>query len=421
MLWLVIAAMLGAAMLMLLPPLWRAGGRYADTLDSDTANIEVLRAQLAELEAERDSGVLSPEQYESAREDLQSAAAAELSDEQSDGAQPPQPLSVRARRWLGVGVFVLVSAGSIVMYQGVSTYQETPAAAQTGAEPSVEEMVEILAARLRAQPDNAQGWTMLGRAYAILQNYDQAVGAYAQAYQLGAADNPDLLIDYAEALAFTHEGRMRGQPLELVEQALAIAPAHPKALWLAGFADFQAADYPGALSRWRQVTENPALGEDTRRMLQGYMAEAQSKLDATAQTEDPQADAQTGAAVADTATAGNEAVAIRVEVTIAESLIAQTRPTETVYVFARAVTGPPLPLAVQKLTVADLPTVVTLDDNMAMVEGLNLSSQPNVIVGARVSRSGNPLPQPGDLQGLSPPITPATDTNVTVLINETIK
>lgn len=417
MLWFFAAVMLAVALVIVLIPLWRPARRSA--LDSNTANVELLKDQLQELDDELAAGKLVQEQYDAARADLEAAVAADLV---ADEARL-RSLSKKNRQLLSVILLFVISSGSIGLYRQVTTYREVSPqhlVAQTadrGLSP-IDRMIEVLAAELRENPDNAEGWQMLGRAYWMMEQIEEAVAAYAQAYELAGDQNPALLTDYAEAIMFAGDNRMQGRSLELVNRALTIAPGMPKALWLKGFASFRQGDYVMAISSWDKAVQSPELADEARQTLQAYIAEAHQRMRLTGEqgTAIPQ--------VTNDAQRQEESAAeasIKVEVSLDDSVSGQADARETVFVFARAVSGPPMPLAVQKLAVADLPATVILDDSMAMLTGLNLSSQKQIVVGARVSRSGSPMPQTGDLQGLSGVLEPGKDAQVAVVISEALE
>ncbi len=417
MFWIFAAVMLVVALVIVLFPLWRPAGQFA--LDSNTANVELLKEQLRELEDERAAGSLIQGQYSAARADLEAAVAADLVDDESR----LRSLSKKNRQLLSLILLVVVSLGSIGLYQEVTTYREvltqrlaTQAVGQSANRdpPPIGRMIEVLAAGLRENPDNAEGWQMLGRAYLAMEKTDQAVAAYARAYELVGDRDPTLLADYAEAIAFASDNSMQGRPLELIDQALTIAPGMPKALWLKGFANFQRGDYMIAIRSWNEAVLAPGLADEARQTLQTYISEARQKMSLADEGQDVASDAW----IKDESVAGS---AIKVEVSLSDSISSQVDAREAVFVFARAASGSPIPLAVRKLTVADLPVTVTLDDSMAMLVGMSLSSQQQVVIGARISRSGSPIPQVGDFQGLSGVVEPSRDVRVPVVISEALE
>lgn len=256
----------------------------------------------------------------------------------------------------------------------------------------IDEMADKLAARLQARPDDAEGWAMLARARVALGQHARAVEAFARAERLLPRD-PDLLADYADAVAMAHGRRLEGVPTDLLRRALEIDPHHAKALALAGTAAFDRKDYPAAVTDWETLARiEPPDGPFAGQVGDG-LAEAR-RLAGLAPT-------PAGAASAAT---GPGAAAISGTITLAPALAGRAAPDDALFVFARAVDGPRMPVAVVRKRVKDLPLDFTLDDSMAMSPAARLSSVRRVIVGARISHSGNAVPQAGDLQGASPPV-----------------
>jgi len=418
MIWVVAGIMMLVVLLALLLPLWRGRGALR-LLDSDTANIAVLKEQLAELDLELANGNMTREQHAQACRDLQRAAAADLSDAGADGgAVAAEPLSRPARRWFSLILVVLLPLSSVLFYQQVSSYREVaqpPAAATaTGGDgqqektPPLTELVEVLAARLRAEPDNQEGWKMLGKTYMLLQRVPEAVAAFEQSYQRGGSSDVDLLADLAEALAYANGNLMQGRPHAILKQALQIQPDLPKALWLSGFAWFQQEDYARAVKDWEGVLNSPDLDTQARQVLVQYLAEARKQAGLPARADE-------------TGQQDKTAVQIAVHVSLDASLRDQAKPEDVVFVFAKLAEGMPMPLAVRKIAAKDLPATVVLDDSMSMLQGHSLAGKSKVIVGARVSKSGAPVPQAGDLQGLSAVIDPKTTPEISIRMDQVVQ
>jgi cytochrome c-type biogenesis protein CcmH len=253
---------------------------------------------------------------------------------------------------------------------------------------------------------------MLGRSYRVLGRDVEAAQAYAKAEKVVAAD-PRLLVDYAESLALAHGGNLQGKPAELVARALELDPTNPLALMLSGAVSFQREDYPGAIRQWEKVQALLAPGTEEARAVGDSIAKAREL--AAAQGGTAKAPAAKGAAPAKAGAGAKVAGTVRLK----PELAAQAAPTDTVFVFARAAEGPRMPLAIVRKQVKDLPVEFALDDSMAMAPNMTLSSFAEVVVGARVSRSGNATPQSGDLEGLSRPVKVGAS-GVAVVIDSTL-
>ena len=277
----------------------------------------------------------------------------------------------------------------------------------------VEAMVAKLAARMQQSPDDGNGWALLARSYLVMQRHADAVAAYERAVAL-IKDDADLLADYADALAMTQGRRIEGKPLKVVERALKIDPLQWKALAMAGSAAFERKDFKTAVAYWEKLQSRAEPGSDFAREVAANVDEARQLggLKVAASDAPPvKADAKS--------TGDSAGASVEGTVALSRELAGKAAPTDTVFVFARAAEGPRMPLAIMRFQVKDLPAKFHLDDSMAMSPAAKLSNHPNVIIGARVSKSANATPQPGDLQGASKPVK-AGATGVTVIIDQLV-
>ncbi|MDF9390942.1 MULTISPECIES: c-type cytochrome biogenesis protein CcmI [Methylococcus] len=283
----------------------------------------------------------------------------------------------------------------LALYGGLGRMDLAARPAVVAAEPAMaagdlQARIEQLSKRLQQQPNDLDGWLLLGRSLLAVQQMDKAVQAYEFAMKL-APDNPDVQALYAQALGEANQGSLAGKPTEIIEGVLQHNPDHMHSLWLAGLAAVEREDKPKALEYWKKLRSLlPADGEQTRQ-LDGYIAELEG-------TAPPQVKADMAPAAAG---AGKS---IRVKVTLDDKLKGRAGPNDVVFVFARAAEGPPMPLAISRKKVSDLPAEITLNDGMAMAPGMKLSSFPRIVIGARISKTGNAMPSPGDLQGLTSPL-----------------
>ena len=266
----------------------------------------------------------------------------------------------------------------------------------------IEAMTQKLADRLKQQPDDPTGWAMLGRSYAVLGRHADALPAFKQAVTL-KPDDANLLTDYADALAVVNGRNLEGEPSKLIARALEIDPSNLKALSLAGTAAYLRKDFAGALRHWDKLAQ-VAPDSDFVRQIQRGIDEARRQAGTPAPAIQAQASGIRAPAAQPAAPGAAAGASISGTVTLAKQLAAKAAPDDTVYVFARAAEGSRVPLAILRKQVKDLPLKFTLDDSMAMSPAAKLSGAPKVIVGARVSKSGGAMPQPGDLQGISAPV-----------------
>jgi cytochrome c-type biogenesis protein CcmH len=384
-------ALLAATLAFLLWPLTRAP-RASAAADAAATNAAVLKDQLAELERDHAAGTIAAAEYEQAKLELKRRLLEDtaVADSAPSAAARRRPLAAVA-----TAIALPVAAAGLYLVLGAPAALHPEQMQPQLERADVEAMVEKLAQRLQNQPDDAEGWAMLGRSYRVLGRNAEAAQAYARAEKVVATD-PRLLVDYAESLALAHGGSLRGKPAELVARALELDPGNPLALMLSGAVSFQREDYAGAIRQWEKVQALLAPGSE----------EAQAVGESIAKARELAAAQPPAEAAVKKAPAGKAAAAARVAGTVrlAGELASKAAPTDTVFVFARAAGGPGAPLAVMRRQVKDLPLEFALDDSMAMAPERKLSGATEVVIGARISRSGNPMPQSGDLQGLSRPV-----------------
>ena len=433
--WIAAGALLALALGLLLPALLRPSRRSdgATPLPRDLANLALLREQLTQLDAELAAGSVDPEAARAARAEIERRAL----DEEGADAEPAPQAARNGRRPPGAGGALLATRTAVVtalfvpalalgLYATLGNREafspriaETPPAVS---DTEVAAMVDQLAQRLEGmagQPNEAEGWVLLARSYASMQRFDEADRAYQRAIAL-APQEPQLLADRADMLAMKQGRSLAGEPTRLVEAALKLDPNHLKALVLAGSAAFDRRDYAAAATYWTRARVNVPAGSEVAANIDASLAEARklSGPGATAAANPaPTVPAQAagGANLSGTATAAppsggpapvNKAAAASVSgsLRLDPSLAARVGPEDTVFIFARAAEGPRMPLAISRHRASELPMRFTLDDSQAMSPEFKLSRFPRVVVGARISKSGNALPQPGDL--IAQPVVP---------------
>jgi len=389
------------------------------------------RGRLQQLKALHDAGHLDASTYDKERRSIEQEIGERLL------AQPAPPAKARPSARLVAGLTAFVAALAIAGYLAtgspalVAGQRATPAERSAGAGPQgsasdavspglqqIAAMVEKLAARMKERPDDAEGWTMLARSYTVLGRFAEALPAYARAAELQPG-NASLLADYADTVAATKRTANNPESIALIERALKIEPTHPKALALAGTADYDRGDFAGAIGRWQAILDRVPAESELGQQIAASIAEARGKLGGAAPPATTTANATAGAASAPTAVAAAAAPGVSGTVTLDPALAAQAGPGDTVFVFARAAGGGRMPLAVQKAKVADLPLRFRLDDSMAMAPGMTVSSAKQVVVGARISKSGQATPSAGDLSGEAAPVAPGA-ANVAVRIDRVV-
>lgn len=415
--WLVAVLLIAAALLFLLPPLiQRARGQGSeDTFDRDELNATIFKDQLAELERDLSVGVVTQEQYETAKHDLERSFLQNTKSE-TDGSVSQVDRVIG--RSAAVVIAVLIPVFAVSLYNllgsgkaGLHPEDARPQVQAEGHKGTLEEQVRMLQDRLQTNPDDVEGWTMLARSYYFLKQYGAAAETFARASALEQDSNAELLADYADALAMANGRNMAGKPYELVKKALKIQPKYQKALWLAGTATYQAGDFEATLDYWKRLRAIFPKGSENYVQMQKNIGEIQQKLGLPV-------DAEIQAAAEAAAVGG---ASISGTVRLDESLMVDASVDDTLFVYARAATGPRMPLAIIRKKVKDLPLEFTLNDSMAMNPAMKLSNFKKVVVGARISKSGNAMPQPGDMQVVSQPMGVDGVTGVELVINKVIQ
>ena len=378
--WFLAAVLLGVVLLVLAWPLLRPAPKLPAGEDY-SLNLSVYREQLQEVSEEQDSGELTPEQAQGVREDIEDSLLREIPEE--PGSTPPAP-ATRAPRWTAVAIAVLVSAASLSLYLDLGN----PSAAEGngGTPTSVTAMVSQLEQRLQSNPDDEDGWLMLERSYMVLGRYGDAVKVMQRLHQQ-MGNEPVILIRYAHALAMTNGGSFSGKPEILIKQVLEQAPDNPSALWFAGIAANQRGDYRTAIARWQKLLPQLSGQDAALQKVQGLIAQAKSSLQGDG------APAATQTAMQQNTGSGGKAAAtgdraVHLHVSLADSLRSKVDPDATLFIFARAPTGLPMPLAVVKRRAGDLPLDVVLNDSQAMSPQHTISSRDKVDLVARISNSG---------------------------------
>lgn len=396
---------IGIALAFVLPPLLRRKVETAQ-VDRTAANIAIFQDQLAELKADLESGELGAQQYEDARLEIEKRLSEDVPVETAprvDGESGHRVGYVIAAAipLLAIGIYMFLGSPSAVLMP----HSAPPAMAEPGQHEAAP-MIAALEARLKSKPDDAAGWYMLARSYGAIGQFGEAVRVFEKLTQL-LPDDAGVLADYADAYAMTEGGNLQGKSLELINRALKLNPKEEKALNLAGSAAYQAKDFARAAEYWRSLlkllppddsyaNEVRAAIEDADRSASGAppldnLAEMGSKESASAAKAPAQAPSGAAAAISGT-------------VTVSKELIGKIAPDDTVFIYAQMPEGPKMPIASLRINAKQLPYVFTLDDSLAMMPNDKLSNHAEVMISARVSKSGQAISQSGDLLGRASPV-----------------
>jgi cytochrome c-type biogenesis protein CcmH len=363
--WLGAGLLLLAALGFLLIPTLR-GRRQQQEEDRTALNVALYQERVAELAAQHAAGVLDDAQLASGRDE---AARELLAD--TEGAEAPRQGHLGKVLPLLAAVLVPVVALGLYLHFGaadkVELTQEFAAAPKT-----MEEMTTRLERAVQAQPDSAEGLYFLGRAYMAEQRPADAAKAYERAVAL-AGRQPELLGQWAQALYFAANKQWNAQVQALTDEALKADPNEVTSLGLRGIAAFEGERYQEAIDYWNRLLAQLPEGDASRAALQGGIDRAAERLGGN--TDKPETPV---------------AARLKVRVELAPALKDKVKPDDTVFIFARATNGPPMPLAAKRVTVAQLPLEVELSDADAMMPQMKLSDFAEVQLVARVSRAGQP-------------------------------
>jgi cytochrome c-type biogenesis protein CcmH len=393
--WIFATLMTLVALAFVLVPLLRS--RTVSAPSSTEANLDVLRQQRREIEADIANGTLPASAREEALADLVGRAGEDLAPERAASPTVRKP-------WAAAAVTaVAIPALAFGLYLAIGNPAATnplvtlPESAQVD-DKQILAMVESLARKVRDRPDDAQGWALLARSMAALGRFEEASDAYAHLVKLVPGD-AQILADYADTLGMAQGRSLAGKPLELAREALRLDPANFKALALAGTAALDSGDFTSAIGYWERLAAALPADSADAAQVRSVVEEIRGRAAASGRPAQgaPKAIARAPAAAGATVSGS---------VSIAPALANKVAGTETLFIFARAEGGPRVPLAVVRASARQLPMQFTLDDTQAMAPGMNLSSAQAVRIEARVSRSGNASPQPGDLVGTSDVVKP---------------
>lgn len=349
-------------------------------------NAAIFRDQMADLDRDLAAGTLAAADHAIAREELERRVLEDVAEDDSPTALPRRRLPRTA-----VGLVAVLPVAAVALYFVLGNPAALDPASQGDGMPSqaeVEQMVAALAAKLEKNPENLQGWAMLGRSYKVMGRLEEAQKAFDKA---GAVmeSSPELMLEVIELSAELNRGRVEGRGADLLKRLLQAQPDNPQALLLAGTDAYFRQDYPAALRHWERVlAQVPPDSEDARNLSAGI-----DKVRGLMGTGKPVAASTKGRSVSG-------------RVSLSPALKDKAGPDDVVYIFARHANGPRMPLAVLRIRVADLPKDFSLDDSMAMSPDARLSSASELRIEARVSRSGDAIAKPGDLSGEVGPVRP---------------
>jgi len=418
-----VIALVVLALLFVVPVLLRKNQPMTE--DYDDYNVAIARDRLKELKQQRDDGEISDEIYQQLHDELETTLAIDL-DANRDAESEKVSGKVARNRFIPVLMMLAVPLLAVVIYAQLGNFDAAtgrltgntsiPAGEGRG-EMTIAEAVAKLEQRLQEQPDNAEGWFMLGRTYMRLQQYQKSVEAYEKLIALVGENEIQVMLGYADALAMSEGGQLTGAAWPIVKKLQTMDPHNPTVLWMVGTAESQRGNFKQALIYWYEL--RPMLGEEPQalaqlnQLIRGVEKQLGADLVAELKAELPQPAEQ-----AATAADSGPVAEITITVDLDPQLRDKVQPDDTLFIYARAIDGPPMPLAALKLTAAELPALVTLNDSMAMLPEMNLSKFKMVNVTAVISKSARPGIQTGDLYVEHGPVNVFDREHVSLLIEK---
>jgi cytochrome c-type biogenesis protein CcmH len=379
----VVAALLLIGLVLIVIPVLRTP-TDDQAKDRQQQNIDIARDKKIALDQQHSNASLSQEEYDSALVELQTSLALDIEKSESSDVN-------HQGKWLVWVLIVALPVTSIALYLKIGEFRviDNPSLVSTAppqnqtvqSEMTLDQMVEVVRERLRDNPKDARGWFVLGRTMMEKGEYDEAVTAFQRTLDLVGDKEAGVLFSLADALSRQKGGLMAGEPEAMIQQGLKIAPQDPTGLWLAAIAAEQRADYQGSFDYMNLLL--PLVANDAQ-----SSAEV-SRVIASLRLQDPTLVAATKGPLL--------SASLKVSVSLADEIKQRVSSDNLVFIYAKAASGPPMPLAVKRLTVDDLPVTIELSDTDAMIPSMTLSSFDDLIIGARVSMSGNPVAQAGDL------------------------
>jgi len=442
--WIVAALLTVVALAFVLVPLLRRRASDAPTVRE--ANLAALRSQRQEIESDVSLGVLAPEAKDEALSELVARASEDLetpAEAQAAESKRPWPAAI------AFAILVPACALGLYLWVGLPAALDPRVVASAGpgdaqgapSDHQMEELVLQLAQKVRERPDDVQGWNLLARSYNAMGRTQDALDAYKHLAKI-APNDPQVLADYADALALARGKNLSGEPAEIIQRALKIDPKHPKSLALAGTVTLNEGKFAESVGYWERLytalpPDSQDLGEirniieDVRgraaaagkplppsRLIAGAPLPAPSKPGPMA-SPPPMAAAPAAMPPAAPKAAALPGKGLSGTVRLADALAGRVSPTDTLFIYARAAQGSRMPLAIIRGGAGELPKSFALDDSMGMAPNVRLSDTASVVIEARVSKAGSAMAQPGDLVGASAPVAPGAK-GIAIVIDKVV-
>ena len=410
--WLLMILMLLLAIGLLVYPLLRM--RENTSIAYKESNLNINDEKIKELDVDLQEGRIDHDSYKLAREELDRELLIDIPLENQQTAAQHYTGSVKRHPALALMIAVFVPMMALLLYLELGMHsaseesfiaEQSQPQSQEKEMPSVEEMTRTLEAKIEKEGGTVQEWTMLGRAQKYLGKNELAAKAFAVALEKDSG-NAQLMLESAEMIALTNKQTFIPEARDLVLKAYALEPGNPNALWFAGVAEYQHGNYRQAIEHLTTLLPLATGEEDVMSSIISIVTKSREQLIAKGE-EVPELSALLGIEVKAAAVVQPDgqtvAVASGTRLQVAVDISADVREkftaNDVIFVYAKAKQGPRMPLAAQRMTLAELPAEIILDDSMAMVEGMNLSAFEQLVVSARVTKSGSAIAQSGDYIG----------------------
>ena len=419
--WAIASAMTLAILGLVLRPLLM---RQTAVSSEQEKKLPVYRQQFSELEQDLGNGLLTDEQYQAARSELERRVLEETGSTETSMTTSGGIVNLR---FVALSLAMIIPAASGVLYwtlgnPAAMTNPTVVAGSQGGPgvdgqmADSLNQLIEQLRKKLEQNPNDAVGWGLLARSYMAMERYADAVPIFERATKLDP-DNAGLLADYADALA-VHQGRkLEGRPETLIQKALKLDPHNVKALMLSGTIAYNRKDFARAAKEWEEAhTYLPPDDQESSDQLKASIAEAKRRLGGPGMGMMVANPPMEAAKPAKQAASSGQSRAITGKVVLGPNLASKASLPDTLFVFAKDVAGPPMPVSIVRASRKDLPFTFRLDDTTSPMPSRKLSDIDTVVIVARLSKSGKAMPESGDLEGMSQPIKPGAE-NITVVID----
>lgn len=409
--WVICTLLILVALVIILPSLLAKDA--VNDIDREKINRLVYEKKIDELKQDLGNDTIDIEQFEIAKSDLHRTLIDDISGQKElklNYSNKILPfIIVLAVPLVAIIIYLKLNNGLILLSTDFQNQLQTD---QQDQMQSIENAISSLEDKLKKNPNDIDGWVMLGRSYLMLERYEHAIDAYQRANELSNSADPAILVSYGEARVFASGQKIDQRSRSLFEKALLVDPGYEKALWYAGLAAYQMDDYEASIKHWEKLIQNvPTEQQEVRSALEIYLNDAKQKagIEVVSGGESSKSPVEN--------TALNNKASITVNVSLSDALRNKITDTDILFIYARAISGPRMPLALVKLTAQDLPTTVILDDSVAMMPSMALSSLDQVEVVARISKSGQALMQSGDIFGKVQPVSTNMSETVDVIID----